>query len=255
MRHVLRFVLVVFAFAALCAPASAVTNGFPDADHPYVGLLAEGVDGQFVEVCSGFLVSPRVLVTSAHCTAQIQDDGGTPVVSFAPVFDPSAELVSGVAVTDPDFVVTAKTVQNDLGVVLLDQAVTGVGSAQLPAAGLLDTLTKRGVNSRGLTIVGYGASGFTHGGGKPQPVFTDTRQMATTQLTNLKGALADGDNLRMSSSPSGVCFGDSGGPVLLGSSETVVGVTSFAVNRNCDGGAVAARLDTPAALGFLAPFL
>jgi secreted trypsin-like serine protease len=53
----------------------------------------------------------------------------------------------------------------------------------------------------------------------------------------------------------GICFGDSGGPVLLGDTNLVVGVASFVNNGRCSGSAFAYRLDTAASLDFLAPYL
>ncbi len=50
-----------------------------------------------------------------------------------------------------------------------------------------------------------------------------------------------GFNLRMQA---GICFGDSGGPVILGDSNLVVGVASFVNNGRCAGNAFAYRLDT-----------
>ena len=54
---------------------------------------------------------------------------------------------------------------------------------------------------------------------------------------------------------SGICFGDSGGPILLGDSDVVVGISSFVNNANCAGNAFAYRLDTAESLAFLAPYL
>jgi len=54
---------------------------------------------------------------------------------------------------------------------------------------------------------------------------------------------------------SGICFGDSGGPVLLGSSDIAVGINSFVNNNNCTGNAFAFRLDTAESQTFLAPYL
>ena len=54
---------------------------------------------------------------------------------------------------------------------------------------------------------------------------------------------------------SGICFGDSGGPVLLGDSDIVVGIASFVLNGNCTGNAFAYRLDTAESLAFLGPYL
>jgi hypothetical protein len=52
---------------------------------------------------------------------------------------------------------------------------------------------------------------------------------------------------------SGVCFGDSGGPVLV--EDTIVAISSFVNNAQCAGNAFAYRVDTEESLDFLAPYL
>jgi hypothetical protein len=58
--------------------------------------------------------------------------------------------------------------------------------------------------------------------------------------------------LRLTEKNGGVCFGDSGGPRLLGN--VVVAVTSTG-NKNCTGQGISYRLDTPAARAFLSAFV
>jgi hypothetical protein len=49
-----------------------------------------------------------------------------------------------------------------------------------------------------------------------------------------------------------VCFGDSGGPDLLGGSNTVLGINSSVSNDVCTGLAYSYRVDTPRALAWIA---
>ena len=42
----------------------------------------------------------------------------------------------------------------------------------------------------------------------------------------------------------GTCFGDSGGPVLVGDTNIVIGVTSWGTNYPCKGVSYASRIDT-----------
>ncbi len=51
------------------------------------------------------------------------------------------------------------------------------------------------------------------------------------------------------------CFGDSGGPDLLGGTDTVLAVNSFGPNVNCSGVGYSSRVDTPAVLGWVNSFL
>jgi hypothetical protein len=243
MRLFLRALLAVTVIAlTVAAPSGAILNGKPDTTHPYVGILVTLIDGQRTPVCSGFLVSPTVFVTAGHC---VDDLGGSlpAYVSFDQAFGPSSALIHGTAVPNPNFASKG----HDIAAVVLDTPVTGRGRAILPGQGRLESAPR----SAPLTLVGYGAGGFTHGGGKPSPQFHLVRSMADARLVKLergKNALY----LRMSN---GICFGDSGGPVLLGSSDLVVGINAFVKNAKCAGNAFAFRMDTAESLRFLAPLL
>ena len=65
--------------------------------------------------------------------------------------------------------------------------------------------------------------------------------------------------LRLSMNPGGgkggSCFGDSGGPDLLGGTDTVLGVNSYVTNVNCSGVGYSARVDVPEVLEWVEGFL
>jgi secreted trypsin-like serine protease len=230
--------LLAAAIVALtaAAPSGAVLDGTPDTAHPYVGILVTVIDGDNVPVCSGFLVSPTVFVTAAHC---IEDLGGarTASVAFDQTFSDSSDLVRGTPVPNPIF--TGGT-EHDIAAVLLDAAESGRGHAVLPEEGLLEDTAR----SAALTLVGYGANGFKRG----VPQFDLVRRAGDARLVKVeRGKFAS--NLRTSK---GICFGDSGGPVLLGGTDVVVGINSFVQSQKCAGNAYAFRTDTPEALDFLA---
>ena len=227
---------------ALAAPASAILNAKPDTAHPYVGILVTDIDGERVPVCSGFLVNSTTFVTAAHC---VDDLGDLPaLVSFDQRFTPSSPVVSGTAVPNPGFG-SPSADTHDLALIDLDTPVTDHGYAQLPTAGRLTSAGKKDA----LTIVGYGANGFLNGAGKPAPDFRLVRSVGDSRISKVEKT---GFNLRMQA---GICFGDSGGPVLLGDTNLVVGVASFVLNGRCAGNAFAYRLDTAESLDFLAPYL
>jgi hypothetical protein len=233
--HLRAFLVAAIVALTAAAPSGAVLDGQPDTAHPYVGILVTVIDGETTPVCSGFLVSSTVFVTAAHC---VEDLGGTlpAYVSFDRTFDDSSPVIHGSAVPNPNF----PSAGHDIAAVLLDRAVTNRGTATLADEGLLENTGR----SAALTIVGYGANGFKKGA----PEFDLTRRAADARLVKLERGKYP-LNLRMSK---GICFGDSGGPVLLGDSDVVVGISSFVNSAKCQGNAYAFRTDTPEALDFLA---
>jgi len=227
---------------ATAAPAAAILNGTPDTEHPYVGILVTDVGDQRVPVCSGFLIDSTAFVTAAHC---VEDLGDLPAyVSFDQRFRQDSPVLTGTAIPNPEFGSPGADT-HDLALIVLDTPVMDRGHAELPAAGRLAAAGKKDA----LTIVGYGANGWLRGGGKPAPDFRLVRSAGESRISKVEKS---GFNLRMQS---GICFGDSGGPVLLGDSDLVVGIASFVLNGQCTGNAFAYRLDTAESLGFLAPYL
>jgi len=52
----------------------------------------------------------------------------------------------------------------------------------------------------------------------------------------------------------GTAFGDSGGPVLLGGTDTVLAVNSYVTNYNCGGVTYHSRIDIPEVLTWINSF-
>jgi hypothetical protein len=104
-----------------------------------------------------------------------------------------------------------------------------------------------------LEVVGYGVQGFNTGGGPPEPNPTSSRHVAQVDILNA-GRSTAAEFIKISANPSqskgGMCFGDSGGPVLRG--DTIVAVNAFVTNGLCRGVTFAYRLDTTDALKFIA---
>jgi hypothetical protein len=233
-------VLASLAVALLAVPpAGAVIGGTPDGDaHPYVGYVISFETGQ---LCSGSLISDRLFVTAAHCLA---GTGETVVVSTHPqaIFGHES-WVPGVANVHPDACMGCgpglpNTAQSDVAVIELFAPIASPRYAQLPTVGLSDRLEPRA----SLTVVGYGVQGFTPGPGGRTPHTDLTRTRATVTLNPGNFAWRH-SFLRISANRSGICFGDSGGPNLVG--DTIVAINSYANSY---------RLDTLSALSFIARF-
>ena len=233
----------VFAALAAAAPAAAITNGTPDGNrHPNVGglvSLTQFSDGTWL-YCSGTLISPTVFLTAAHCG----EDGERVRVTFDTAYQAGDAVHAGTFEADPAFR-KSQSDPHDIAVVVLDSAVGGIAPARLPQAGSLAGVSGR----QRFTAVGYGAYEVTNGPGGHQYLYDDVRMVATGTLNALTPSW-----LRISMNPStgngGTCYGDSGGPNFLGTSDIVaaITITGDAVCRSTN---VDYRLDTASARGFL----
>lgn len=228
-------ILAGVAALAVAAPAPAITGGGLDwSAHPAVALLLADRGNGPEPDCSGVLVAPQVLVTAAHCTEGTSSNRVE--VSFDDAYAAgSSSVFAGTLYPDKEWSPGAKDT-HDLAVVVLDDKAP-VAPVALPQAGALDKQALKGAE---IVNVGYGYFDRTF-------VFDGYRRMSTSSFTSLKPT-----ELKLSQKPGGVCFGDSGGPRLLGT--MVVAVTSTG-NRNCTGQSTGYRLDTPSARAFLAQYI
>jgi hypothetical protein len=251
--RVLGLTAALLALVLLASPAGAITFGQPDGNrHPNVGgLVVPFDDGNFL-ICSGTLISPTVFLTAAHCDVGIR----RVFVSFDPSFSSSSPLLAGTMHANPNFN-HAQSDPQDIAVVVLDRPVTGIVPASLPAAGQLDRMKADHTlnQSTRFTAVGYGGQEQLHapGTGKPVRGFLDTREFATSSYNSLNNGY-----LRLSQNNAhddgGTCFGDSGGPNLLGTSSTIAAIT-ITGDSVCKATNVDYRLNIPTARAFLSAFV
>jgi hypothetical protein len=263
--------LVLLLLVVIAAPAAAITKNYvQDFDHPYVGLIgfySDSASSVWVHRCTGELISPTVVLTAGHCTddgaggtllsARIwfQQDAG---VNYDPAtqHDPVTGYPDSCTGTGGDqlgiLCATSHEMYNygfnnfagfpnthDVGIVILDQPIAGLGYATLAPAGTLDPLLKgRGTQNTAFTVSGYGIS-FSAKHGAFAISFRE-RLMAESKLVNMVSANNDGYNIQLNGNGDdrgGTCSGDSGGPVFWPpDSDQIVAVTSWGIaNAGCRG--------------------
>jgi V8-like Glu-specific endopeptidase len=245
-RRLITAVVVVAALSTV-SPAAAITNGTADGNrHPNVGGLVSPTqysDGTWL-YCSGTLISPTVFLTAAHCA----EDGERVGVTFDTAYQAGDTVYYGTFEADPLYT-HVQSDPHDIAVVVLDKPVRGITPAKLPTAGSLSNLS----GSQKFTSVGYGAYEVTNQPGGHQYLYDDVRMVATGTLNS-----TNGNWLRISMNPStgngGTCYGDSGGPNFLGTTNVVaaITITGDAVCRSTN---VVYRLDTESARTFLAQYV
>jgi hypothetical protein len=279
--------IAILAMLISAATVWAITNGQPDGGtHPYVGLLifdAIMPDGSIGPAwrCSGSLIAPNVILTAGHCTdgaararvwfdAEIQDEDGNFLIPDYP--GGGTVAIEGTPHTNPDY----RSDENpygggnglpafsyrDVGIVVLDEPVTMGRYAALPNAGLVDTLK----NKSDIDFVGYGVQYQAQIPGnqlpQPPPYYRWTglrnRMYAYSELVSNK-FVHSSEFIRMALNPGGgsggTCFGDSGGPDLLGSTDIVLAVNSYVTNVNCAGVGYSSRVDIPEILDWINGFM
>lgn len=269
---------LLMATTVTAPPAAAITGDYvEDFEHPFVGLVAfYDEEGEFLQRCSGSLLTSTVFLTAGHCTdvatgavtarVYFQQDAGAnydPTTGLDPVSGYPETCAAGTLGT---LCATSDELYNygfaqsgglpntrDVGLVILDQEIAMPEYGALAAAGTLDRLaTRRGQQELTFTASGYGLT-------KSNPVKVTSfreRLMAQAQLTNLRSNLTDGFNLQTNGNGTGrggTCSGDSGGPVFYGGFESnlIVGVTSFGLNAYCRGVDFAYRTDQQTVLDWI----
>ncbi|MBA3287542.1 MAG: trypsin-like serine protease [Acidimicrobiia bacterium] len=241
------FSVVLLGALVVAGAAGAITNGKADGKgHPNVGGLVSPTqysDGTWL-YCSGTLISPTVFLTAAHCG----EDGEQVGVTFDTAYEAGDKVYYGTFYADPLYN-QAQSDPHDIAVVVFDKAIKGITPALLPAADSLSNLS----GTQTFTSVGYGAYEVTRGPGGRTYLYDDVRMVATGTLNATNKPW-----LRISMNPAtgngGTCYGDSGGPNFLGTSEVVAAIT-ITGDAVCQSTNVVYRLDTKSARAFLAQYV
>ncbi len=261
-RSLTALVAICAATLAIVIPIGAITNGELDGNrHPAVVLLLMEVNGQPAFRCSGTLLSPTVLLTAGHCAGapgefsgmrvftESDVDNGNNNYPFAGPNSVEAVAWSAHPLYNPDAFFL-----HDVGVVVLRNPGVKLRRGSfgvLPEEDELDSLRPR--VSTVFTSVGYGVQ-------RINPAFVESarvRMFAQPHLVQINTGLTGDFSLLLSNNHStgGTCFGDSGGPNFLGTSNIIAGVTSFGLNGTCGGTGGVFRVDRRNVLDFVNAYL
>lgn len=223
--------------------SAPIVGGNPTDQYPAVPLLYSEIEGQDgAQLCSGTLISPRVILTAAHCV-EFRDGapdqyvayfGANVTVQSDPARRAAIEIID--FVFDPAWDIDDLDAGHDIGLVLLDRPapVSPMPFNRAP----LDSLVGQEVH-----LVGWGR---TTGDGEDFGIkreVTSTLQGSTPLLMQYGSASAN------------TCQGDSGGPnfMTIDGVEVVAGVTSFG-NTGCDQYGFGSRVDAYAT-SFIDPYV
>ncbi len=240
---------------------SFITDGAVDGDaHPAVVLIIMDVAGHPAFRCSGTIIAPKLVLTAGHCAGEPGEFSGIRIFNEADVqHDPTYPNPGGPNTIEatawhahPLFTERAFFL-HDVGVVLLSKAVKlSAGQyGKLPTQDQLDALQPSSHTT--FTAVGYGLQQIN-------PVFVvaeKIRMFAEPHLIQINDGIVGDFSLLLSNNAStgGTCFGDSGGPNYVGSSNVIGAVTSFGLNGNCAGTGGVFRVDRKNVLDFVGRYL
>jgi hypothetical protein len=266
------FLPIIASLALFTNTAYGITGNFHSDSTPYIGvvvLFSDTARQVPVGYCSGFLISPTVMVTAGHSLVNVKTvsvcfDQGP--ISYAIkdgtiIYYGTATVHNGVPVQYPGYVPsmsgTKEFATSDIGLIILDTPVSDVTVfPTLPKVGFVDTLSVK----TDLQVVGYGTQyQETPRNNGVMNSWTGTLSRNTAQAELLSTHFEGSDKyLKLSANAAqnkgGVSFGDSGGPVIYANSkgeDVVLAVNAYVTNSNCAGVTYHTRIDSTSILSWI----
>jgi hypothetical protein len=224
-----------------------------------------------LQVSTAVLISPTVALTAAHTivsktVALCFDSGpitwsvdGSGTLSLNGV----TKFYLGVATPNPNFNPNfgakggmPNTDYHDVGIITLSEPVpttTVAQYAKLPTPGFDDTLKP----NTAVTLVGYGMQ--EHLSPRKTGVentWAGALMRAEASSKTISGNFAwSNEFLRCSANPGqgkgGISYGDSGGPVFIAGTNTILALNAYVTNPNCAGQTYHSRIDLPDILNWI----
>nr|AXF35733.1 serine protease 5 [Holotrichia oblita] len=218
----------MFAFAVLLT-LGATVSALPTKDgwrivggeiaeigaYPFMVTLKRPVN---IHYCGGTLVNSRTVLTAGHCVF-----GAAPsfisAIAGTNTIDVEEGAISSVAlVVHPNY--NEKPLENDIAMVILE---TGFQYSDLIGSVTLNSAT---IGAVPVFLIGWGVTGIND----PNPNYLqrlDTRTITHSECQAFWGSAVNEDNLcTLSPVGQGLCYGDSGSPLLQTSDHSQVGIVS-----------------------------
>lgn len=229
------YILFLWMNLLACGPdnqhatqAQTILNGQEVSENNYRSVIAIIMNDS--SMCTGTLVSPHVVLTAAHCVQGFESFS----ILFGNIVDqPLASLQTNDSWVHPDY--DAQQLYNDIALLrLVDNPPAGI--LPLPYLTAHNAVIQDDIGQP-IDMVGFGQTEVGSSG---------TKMIGTNELwlvcTSASGCIENGyyapnKTFCQDQSPSGICFGDSGGPgfIMRQGKQYVAGVASFVGTETCGG--------------------
>ncbi|MCK5807997.1 trypsin-like serine protease [bacterium] len=227
-NRVILFVAILFVLFSLFAEESSqyeprIVNGTETSESKW----KESFDGvvliflelsQGVSICTATLIDPEVLLTARHCVAEDEGNGPALPGNKLSIHKGTRPSYYGTPVAKGKRVLVHK--DDDIALLLLDRKIPGLTIYPIRDYPIEE------VGDKG-TVAGYGITSSTANDSGVQ------RWGETTLLSfNIPGYV---NNVIEVGRPTGLCSGDSGGPLFTeqNGEQVISGVSSFVVGGSC----------------------